>query len=45
VFAPSARSIPYSGALAVSDLTGDGKPDLLVARLSGMVSLHINRSL
>jgi hypothetical protein len=45
VFAPSARSIAYAGALAVSDLTGDGKPDLLVARLSGMVSLHINRSL
>lgn len=45
IFAPSARSIAYGGALAVGDLTGDGKLDLLIARLSGLVQLHVNRSL
>ena len=41
----TSRTIGYAGPLAVGDLTGDGRRDLLIGRLSGLVMLHESRGL
>jgi hypothetical protein len=44
VLAPSALSLDVGGPLAIADLAGDAKPDVLVARTSGLVMLFTNRA-
>lgn len=42
VFSASALSLPVAGALAVPDLNGDGKADILTGQPGGAVLLYLN---